>query len=447
MSRGAVLVVEDDQPLKAALAATLGGAGLAVLEASDGEEALGKLESAQVDLVISDVQMTPMDGFELLRALGLRYPNLPVLLMTAYGSIDKAVEAMKYGAADYLVKPFEAAELQARVSRFLRPTVPSKDFIAADPVSRELFATAERVAATSATVLLGGESGSGKEVIARFIHNASPRAKGPLVALNCAAIPENMLEALLFGHEKGAFTGATGRSDGKFVQADGGTLLLDEISEMDLTLQAKLLRVLQEREVEPIGGRAPRSIDVRVVATTNRDLAQEVAEGRFREDLFYRLNVFPLRVPPLRERPLDVLPLAQHFVTRHHPIDPPAFSAHAQAEMFAHRWPGNVRELENAVERALVLLNGPTIETQHLRLEPVEYQQTDVGDVPAIAIDELNHELVGELKAQETRLIIEALEFSGGRRGAAAERLGISPRTLRYKLARMRAAGVAVPCR
>jgi two-component system response regulator FlrC len=447
MTHGAVLVVEDDQPLKAALAATLGGAGLAVLEASNGEEALGKLEAAQVDLVISDVQMAPMDGFELLRALGVRYPNLPVLLMTAYGSIDKAVEAMKYGAADYLVKPFEAAELQARVSRFLKPDVPHKDFIAADPLSRELFATAERVAATSATVLLGGESGSGKEVIARFIHNASPRANGPLVALNCAAIPENMLEALLFGHEKGAFTGATGRSDGKFVQANGGTLLLDEISEMDLALQAKLLRVLQEREVEPIGGRAPLPIDVRVVATTNRDLAKEVAEGRFREDLFYRLNVFPLRVPPLRERPLDVLPLAQHFVARHQPIDPPAFSAHARAEMFTHRWPGNVRELENAVERALVLLNGPTIETQHLRLEPVEYRQTDVGDPPAIAIDELNHELVGELKAQETRLIIEALEFSGGRRGAAAERLGISPRTLRYKLARMRAAGVAVPCR
>ena len=444
MNEGAVLVVEDDAPLKAALSATLGGAGLAVLEASDGEEALGKLESAQVDLVISDVQMKPMDGFELLRALSFRHPNLPVLLMTAYGSIDRAVEAMKHGAADYMVKPFEAAELKARVNRFLKPTTASDEYIAEDPLSRELFRTAERVAATPTTVLLTGESGSGKEVIARFVHNASSRKENAFVALNCAAIPENMLEAMLFGHEKGAFTGATSRSDGKFVQADGGTLLLDEVSEMDLALQAKLLRVLQEREVEPLGGRSPRPIDVRVVATTNRDLTKAVAEGCFREDLYYRLNVFPLAVPPLRDRPLDILPLARHFVARRHPSDPPVFSELAQARLQSHSWPGNVRELENAVERTLVLLNGPIIEPQHLRLDsipPVE------GEADAVAADGLNHELIGELKAQETRLIIEALEFSGGRRGMAAERLGISPRTLRYKLAKMRAAGVAVPCR
>ena len=433
MRHGSVLVVEDDKPLKAALAATLGSAGLAVIEASDGEEALNKLGEADVDLIISDVQMQPMDGIELLRAVGDRYPQLPVLLMTAYGSIDKAVEAMKQGAADYLVKPFEAAELRARVRRFMNAPRSPQDFIAVDPNSRELFNTAERVAAKAVTVLLEGESGSGKEIVARHIHNCSDRVDKPLVAINCAAIPENMLEALLFGHEKGAFTGATGRSDGKFVQADGGTLLLDEVSEMDLGLQAKLLRVLQEREVEALGAKAPRSVDVRVIATTNRDLAGEVATGRFREDLFYRLNVFPLHVPALRERPADILPLAEYFVARHQPIDPPAFSPAARQSLNQHSWPGNVRELENAVERALVLLSGPNIEPRHLRLEPTEVAAADTG-----ALD-------GELKAQETRLIIEALEVGGGR-AAAAERLGISPRTLRYKLARMRAAGVALPC-
>jgi two-component system response regulator FlrC len=433
MRQGSVLVVEDDKPLKAALVATLGAAGLAVIEASDGQEALGKLAGCRVDLVISDVQMQPMDGIELLRAVGNRYPQLPVLLMTAYGSIDKAVEAMKQGAADYLVKPFEAAELRARVARFLSDDQPpTQDFIAIDPISRELFNTAERVATKTVTVLLEGESGSGKEVVAQHIHNCSDRADQPLVAINCAAIPENMLEALLFGHEKGAFTGATGRRDGKFVQADGGTLLLDEVSEMDLALQAKLLRVLQEREVEALGAKTPRSVDVRVIATTNRDLAAEVAAGRFREDLFYRLNVFPLHVPALRERPLDVVPLAEHFLVCHQPVDPPMFSLAAEQCLVRHSWPGNVRELENAVERALVLLNGPSIEPQHLRLELAEIAATDSG-----ALD-------GELKAQEARLIIEALEVGGGR-AAAAQRLGISPRTLRYKLARMRAAGVALP--
>lgn len=433
MTPRSVLVVEDDKPLKAALAATLGSAGVAVIEASDGQEALGKLAGEHVDLVISDVQMQPMDGIELLRAVTKRYPQLPVLLMTAYGSIDKAVEAMKQGAADYLVKPFEAAELRSRVARFLSDEQPSQDFIAIDPSSRELFNTAERVAAKAVTVLLDGESGSGKEVVARHIHNCSDRVEKPLVAINCAAIPENMLEALLFGHEKGAFTGATGRSDGKFVQADGGTLLLDEVSEMDLALQAKLLRVLQEREVEALGAKTPRSVDVRVIATTNRDLGCEVAAGRFREDLFYRLNVFPLHVPALRERPLDIVPLAAHFVVRHQPVDPPPFSSAAQRCLTSHSWPGNVRELENAVERALVLLNGPSIEPAHLCLELTEVAAAESG-----ALD-------GELKAQEARLIIEALEVGGGR-AAAAQRLGISPRTLRYKLARMRAAGVALPC-
>ena len=245
-----------------------------------------------------------------------------------------------------------------------------------------------------------------------------------------------MLEAVLFGHEKGAFTGADRRSDGKFVQADGGTLLLDEISEMALSLQAKLLRVLQEREVEPLGASAPKSVDVRVIATTNRDLAGEVAAGRFREDLFYRLNVFPLAVPALRERPLDILPLANYFVTRQFPADPPTFSADAESLLSGYHWPGNVRELQNAVERALVLLNGPTLDAQHFSLATA---------MPDIEVAPNEGELNGELKAQETRLILEALEACGGRRGMAAERLGISPRTLRYKLARLRDAGITLP--
>jgi two-component system response regulator FlrC len=294
--------------------------------------------------------MPGADGHALLRQIRERRPDMPVVLMTAYGTIDRAVTAMRDGASDYLVKPFEAEELIALVERLSRPTVAQSDApIAVDASSRATLDLARRAAASDVTVLLTGESGTGKEVLARYIHASSPRASGPFVAINCAAIPENMLEAVLFGHEKGSFTGAYTANPGKFEQAQGGTLLLDEISEMDLGLQAKLLRVLQEREVERVGARKVIKLDVRVLATTNRTLRDLVASGHFREDLFYRLNVLPIRLLPLRARTGDILPLARQLLAAHcagrQPV--PLLTAAAEARLLAYAWPGNVRELDN----------------------------------------------------------------------------------------------------
>jgi two-component system, response regulator FlrC len=315
------------------------------------------------------------------------------------------------------------------------PGVSSADMIAIADLSRRLTELARRVAGSDCTVLIAGESGTGKEVLARFIHRNSPRADRPFVALNCAAIPENMLEAILFGYEKGAFTGAHAAHPGKFEQAQGGTLLLDEVTEMPLGLQAKLLRVLQEREVERLGGREPVSLDVRVLATTNRNLRGEVAAGRFREDLYYRLNVFPLTTAPLRERRDDVLPLAMHVLNaRCRPGERiPALSAEAAHILLTHTWPGNVRELDNVMQRALILANGPVIQAESIQIE--DYA-SDAGSQPAA--------LPESLSAAERELILDALRSDNGNRQAMAKRLGISPRTLRYKLAKLRDAGVEV---
>ena len=438
-----VLVVEDDRPLQDALVSTLETAGFNVLAAADGGEALKVLNDTAVDLIVSDVQMQPIDGRELLRRLQQRPSSPPVLLMTAYGTIDQAVAAMRDGAVDYLVKPFEAEELERRVARYARPAAAAErggsEPVAEDPRSRALLALAQRVAQGDVTVLLHGESGTGKEVLARFIHTHSKRQAGPFVAVNCAAIPEQMLEALLFGYEKGAFTGAQARSVGKFVQANGGTLLLDEVTEMDLALQAKLLRVLQEREVEPLGASKPLPLDVRVIATSNRDLEQVVRDGEFREDLFYRLSVFPLKIPPLRERAGDVPALAQRFIEARSAHSRP-LSSEAMARLMAHGWPGNVRELENVMQRALLLSEGePQIEPHHLGLvgEPVRDAQ---GATRAPGAD-----LAGDLWEEETRRIVVALEMNHGVRTKAAEQLGLKDRTLRYKLQKMRAAGLKVP--
>ena len=438
-----VLVVEDDRPLQDALVSTLEIAGFHVLAASDGGEALKVLNDNAVDLIVSDVQMQPVDGRELLRRLQQRPSSPPVLLMTAYGTIDQAVAAMRDGAVDYLVKPFEAEELERRVARYARPAAAAErgasDPVAEDPRSRALVALALRVAQGEVTVLLHGESGTGKEVLARFIHTHSKRNAGPFVAVNCAAIPEQMLEALLFGYEKGAFTGAQARSVGKFVQANGGTLLLDEVTEMDLNLQAKLLRVLQEREVEPLGASKPLPLDVRVIATSNRDLEQAVREGTFREDLFYRLSVFPLKIPPLRERTGDVAALAQRFIQTRS-ARPRPLSAEAVARLAAHNWPGNVRELENVVQRALLLSEGePQIEAHHLGLA-----ESPLPDAQSTA-RALGADLAGDLWEEETRRIVAALEMNHGVRTKAAEQLGLKDRTLRYKLQKMRAAGLRVP--
>jgi two-component system response regulator FlrC len=445
MTSGTILVVEDDRPLQDAVVMTLEGAGFNVLAAADGGEALKVLATTTVDLIVSDVEMQPMDGRELLKRQRAAPP--PVLLMTAYGTIDQAVAAMRDGAVDYLVKPFEAEELEQRVTRHLRAgtsstrdAAPPAEPVAADPKSRQLLELAARVAQSEVTVLLNGESGTGKEVLARFIHARSKRAAGPFVAVNCAAIPDQMLEALLFGHEKGAFTGAQARSVGKFVQANGGTLLLDEVTEMNLGLQAKLLRVLQEREVEPLGANKPIALDVRVLATSNRDLEQVVRDGAFREDLFYRLSVFPLRIAALRERPGDIAALAARFIAARS-TRPLALSPDAAAVMKAHPWPGNVRELENVIQRALLLADGaPCIEPEHLVLGGTAGEAAQAAAATAAHVG-----LAGELWEEETRRIVAALTTHAGARRQAAEQLGISDRTLRYKLSKMRRAGVEVP--
>jgi len=440
-----ILIVEDDEALREALVDTLGLAGYDVVEAADGEAALAQLERHRVGMVVSDVQMQPMDGHTLLLEVKQRHPYLPVLLMTAYGVIDKAVAAMRDGACNYITKPFEPEVLLAQVVRHMLPAVHGEhdDVVAEDPATREILELARRVAATDATVLITGESGTGKEVLARTIHRHSARASGPFVAINCAAIPDNLLESTLFGHERGAFTGAANAAPGKFEQAQSGTLLLDEVSEMPLPLQVKLLRVLQEREVERVGGRKSIPLDIRVLATSNRDMAAEVAAGRFREDLYYRLNVFPLHNIPLRDRPLDIVPLARRVLARGLGRGQKAshrLSEAAEAALTGYRWPGNIRELENVMQRAMILAPGSVIEPSHLALprhEPAAAPETVSPvrqDAPPL-----------DLRSLERQHILDTLAACGGVRKLAAERLGMAERTLRYKLQTFRREGYHVP--
>lgn len=445
MSQPTVLIVEDDAALRDALCATVELGGYRPACAENAQQALQRVREEEVHLVVSDVQMHGMDGHTLLARLKTEVPALPVVLMTAYGTIEKAVDAMRAGAADYLVKPFEAEVLVDMIRRYLPHVDDDPQVVAEDQATRKLARLAQRVAATDATVMISGESGVGKEVFAQMIHRHSARLEGPFVAINCAAIPENMLEASLFGYEKGAFTGAYQAHAGKFEQANGGTLLLDEISEMDLGLQAKLLRVLQEREVERLGGKEIIALDVRVLATTNRNMREEVAAGRFREDLFYRLNVFPLHLAPLRQRQADILPLVNRLIGKYCPTgrSVPHLSKAAQQALLAHDWPGNVRELDNVIQRALILLNGDQIEVEDLCFE-AEALVDLRGAAEAPAATAADSGLDGDLKCREFELILNALRDHGSRK-AAAERLGISPRTLRYKLARMREQGIAVP--
>ncbi|MBY5990730.1 sigma-54-dependent transcriptional regulator [Ferrimonas balearica] len=450
MTKPLILVVEDDLGLREALVDTLMLGGYRCLEAGNGDEALLVLKQHPVALMISDVQMAGMDGMTLLKRVRAGNSQLPILLMTAYGSIDAAVEAMRFGANDYLAKPFAPQVLLDQVSRYLvsEPEAAGTPVVG-DPQSQQMLALADRVAQSDASVMVLGPSGSGKEVLARYIHDRSPRKKQPFVALNCAAIPENMLEATLFGYEKGAFTGAVQACPGKFEQAQGGTILLDEITEMDLSLQAKLLRVLQEREVERLGSRKTLSLDVRVLATSNRDLKQAVADGRFREDLYYRLNVFPLTWLPLAERPGDILPLANHLLARHGARSgraTPRLSGEAQAKLLSHPWPGNVRELDNVIQRALILCAGDTLTAADLFIDgQVGHPVVSTAPVTPKAPEPAAEDLGSELKHQEFQIILDALASCQGSRKAVAERLGLSPRTLRYKLAKMREAGIEIP--
>lgn len=438
-----VMIVEDDLSLREALCDTLELAGYGVISAADGFEALEKLKRRAVGLVVSDVQMQKMDGVELLERIRLDSPRTPVLLMTAYGTVRKAVKAIQAGAVDYLVKPFEAETLIEQVARHLESV--REECGVEDDAMKKVFAMAAKVAKTEVSVLLQGESGTGKEVMARYIHQNSLCCRGPFVAINCAAIPENMLEAILFGSEKGAFTGAHQSTPGKFEQAQGGTLLLDEISEMDLALQAKLLRVLQEREVERLGGRKVIKLDVRVLAATNRNLKEQVEKGLFREDLYYRLNVFALRLPPLRERRSDIVPLAETLLRRHwrNGKELPCFDEAAKACLKTYCWPGNVRELENVVQRAVIMHTGGRIRAEDLVFEEVRRSDEEKRcESPAQSAGRLGE---GRRSAEE-RIILETLIEERGSRKSTADRLGISPRTLRYKIARMRDAGLDVPC-
>ena len=437
-----VLVVEDDDVLRDAICDTIHYGGYQPVPAINGVDALARLDGGAVDLIISDVQMDAMDGHTLLREIRSTYPELPFVLVTAHGSIENAVKAMREGAADYLLKPFEAEVLLEMVSRLTtRAELNDDGMVMEDPRTRQLCDLAKRVAATQATVLISGESGTGKEVMARYIHRHSPRADQPFQAINCAAIPESMLESMLFGYEKGAYTGAHQSRAGKFEQANGGTLLLDEISEMDLGLQAKLLRVLQEREVERLGGSQLISLDVRVLATTNRNLREEVASGRFREDLYYRLNVFPIHMPSLRERRGDILPLARTLLERHALGTPASFTREAEVRLQGHHWHGNVRELENCVHRAAILAAGCQITAADICFE----EGLMPASAPQPTMEEDSSQLDGDLRAREQQLIVDALKSVNGSRKDAAERLGISPRTLRYKLARLKEQGVAIP--
>ncbi|WP_373974855.1 sigma-54 dependent transcriptional regulator [Chitinibacter sp. SCUT-21] len=437
-----VLIVEDDDDLREALVDTLELDGYLVLIAEDGQSALKVIESQQVGLVVSDVQMQPMDGEALLVEIKQRYPCLPVILMTAYGVIEKAVSALHAGASHYLPKPFEPAALLELVGRYLLPDVGEDQLVAESVPMQQLLDVARRAAFSDASIMLTGESGVGKEVLARFIHRHSARSSKPFVAINCAAIPEQLLESTLFGHEKGAFTGAATHHIGKFEQAQGGTLLLDEVTEMPLPLQAKLLRVLQERELERVGGVKSIALDIRVLATSNRDLALEVKDGRFREDLFYRLNVFPLQIPSLRDRIDDILPLARNMLSRYAAVQKrrvPVLLESAQNALTHHTWPGNIRELDNVMQRALILAPGDEVAADHLFLPH------QAAKIAGAVVDAEPVPVSSNIKDMEKTMILDALKSVGGVRKAAAEKLGMSERTLRYKLAQYREEDGSLP--
>jgi two-component system response regulator FlrC len=421
-----ILVAEDDRAMRELLGRILSGLPAVKLTlVADGLAAMARLEHP-FDLLVTDLRMPGADGMQVLELARRRWPQMPVVVLTAFGSIPGAVDAMRLGAFDYLAKPLPDPETLREVARRALSGAPSgagERLVAEDPATRAVIEQARRVAPRDTTVLLLGESGTGKEVIARLVHRASPRADGPFSAVNCAALSESLLESELFGHEKGAFTGAVARHRGRFEQADGGTLLLDEVGETSPAVQAKLLRVLQERTFQRLGGDAELTVDVRLVAATNRDLEQAVREGGFREDLYYRLAVFPIEIPPLRDRPRDILPLCEHFLqllTRGPDRTAPVITDKAREALLAHSWPGNVRELQNVVERALVLSGGDPIGVGDLGLQPPAR-----GKQPALG---------GTLKQMERRAIAAALSAEGGNRRKAAKRLGIALRTLQYKI-------------
>lgn len=410
-----ILVIDDDPQMRLALSEALGKAGFSVYTAEDGNTARELMSRSCFDLVITDVRMPGGDGFDILRYVKEKFPFLPVILITAYASVDSAVSAMKAGAFDYVEKPFSIDSLYSKVKRALGDG--SGRIVFKSRKMKEVILAAKKVAKTDFTVFIIGESGVGKELISRFIHEMSNRKDKPFIPVNCASIPETLLESELFGFERGAFTGATYRKAGKFELADGGTILLDEITEMDMRLQSKILRVLQEKEIEVIGSKYPKKVDVRVIATTNRDVRKLVEEGKFREDLFYRLNVFPIYVPPLRERKEDIPPLVEHMIKKYSQGKDVRIEDQAMEYLMSKEWKGNVRELENAIARACILSDYSVIKVEHLK----ELELNEVWRA-------------GSLEEMEIKMILETLKLTGGNKSKAARILGITARTLRNKL-------------
>lgn len=447
MRHGEILLVEDEPDLSEALVDALQSQNYQVKAVYSGQSALLALKENAYSIIVSDVQMNEMDGIELLKEIKKVAWDTPVIIMTAFGSISQAVHALKLGASDYLTKPFEPNFLIEKIEKYKNKRQ-TKGFnpVLVDTNTLAVFEKAYQVAPKNVTILISGESGTGKEVLAQYIHQHSPRHQGPFIAINCAAIPENMLEAILFGYEKGAFTGAYNSCAGKFELANTGTLLLDEISEMPLSLQAKLLRVIQEKEVERLGGKKTIKLDVRLLATTNRNLKDEVKNGHFREDLYYRLNVIPFTLPPLRERQRDIIPLAQEFI-KESGVGLAEKSTRIDDEakniMLTYHWPGNVRELQNVIQRAMILAHSNIIKAKDLNLEE------ESSDIQLESIEPSNTSssasLNENLQHKEFDIILKVLKECYGNRKHAAEQLGISPRTLRYKLAKMKSIGIEVP--
>jgi len=452
--KGRILIVDDEVNARTALAELLRDEGYAVETAADGFKALPKLEEHEPDLVVTDLKMPGIDGLELMRKVTARDPNCIVVVMTAFGAVDSAVKAMREGAADYLIKPVNVEELVLVIQRELerkrlraeagqlRERLAARhqisNIVGSSPVMQQVFDVVQQVAPSRASVLITGESGTGKELIAAAIHQHSPRAKKPFVKLHCAALAETLLESELFGHERGAFTGAVARREGRFEQADGGTLFLDEIGEISQATQVKLLRFLQEHEFERVGGNQTVKVDVRIVAATNRNLLERVRQGHFREDLYYRLNVVSVEMPPLRARPSDVPLLASYFLERFAKENDKTiahFSDAALGRLTHYGWPGNVRELENAVERAVVVCRGNEIRPEDLAPSIVS-SLPDANGAPPIP---------GASMAEiERHAIMKTLEHTGGSTSRAADILGISARKIQYKLRDYQGGGTGV---
>lgn len=450
-----VLVVDDEPKLCDLLSSALSQNQIQVFTASNGLQALQALEQEDIDLVISDWRMPGMDGPQLLAEVKLRYPHVPVIVMTAYSTVKNAVQSMRNGAYDYIAKPFDIDELDITVSKALQFRDILRDnarmraeldehqhidsLIGDSPSFRRVLQAIDSVRESNATILLTGESGTGKEMVARAIHKHGSRADKPFVAVNCAAIPEGLLESEMFGHRKGAFTGAVADRVGRFMQADKGTLFLDEVGDMPLALQAKILRALQERVIEPVGDPRERKVDVRVIAATNKNLLQAVADKAFREDLYYRLNVFPIPLPALRERVEDITPLARHFA---HNLGATAgkritgFSASALQAMAQYNWPGNIRELQNCVERATIVASSSTIQDSDL---PPYLFSTQPGQSSALLAPgpSLPPDLEAALAEVEKTYILAALQQAQGVQAAAAQLIGISERSFWYRLKKL----------